>query len=70
MKKTILAALAILIAGTSASFAVDKLKVAVPQQNFVGVLLDDRELEEVASVGMRIRSRHVEQVAEFGEEGV
>ena len=34
MKKTILAALAILIAGTSASFAVEKLKVAVPQRGF------------------------------------
>ena len=34
MKKTILAALAIVIAGTSASFAVEKLKVAVPQRGF------------------------------------
>ena len=34
MKKTILAALAILIAGTSASFAVEKLKVAIPQRGF------------------------------------
>ena len=34
MKKTILAALAILMAGTSASFAVEKLKVAIPQRGF------------------------------------
>src|SRR4029078_13048266 len=34
MKKKILASLAILIAGTSASFAVEKLKVAVPQRGF------------------------------------
>jgi NitT/TauT family transport system substrate-binding protein len=34
MKRTILAALAILLAGTSASFAVEKLKVAVPQRGF------------------------------------
>ena len=34
MKKTILAALAILIAGTSASLAVEKLKVAIPQKGF------------------------------------
>jgi NitT/TauT family transport system substrate-binding protein len=34
MKKTILAALAILIAGTGTSFAVDKLKVAIPQRGF------------------------------------
>ena len=34
MKKTILVALAILIAGTSASLAVEKLKVAVPQRGF------------------------------------
>ena len=34
MKKTILAALAILIAGTSASLAVEKLKVAIPQRGF------------------------------------
>jgi NitT/TauT family transport system substrate-binding protein len=34
MKKTILAALAVLLAGTSASFAVEKLKVAIPQRGF------------------------------------
>src|SRR4051812_43251453 len=34
MKKTILAALAILIAGTSAGLALEKLKVAVPQRGF------------------------------------
>jgi NitT/TauT family transport system substrate-binding protein len=34
MKKTILAALAILMAGTSAGFAVEKLKVAIPQRGF------------------------------------
>jgi NitT/TauT family transport system substrate-binding protein len=34
MKKTILAALAILFAGTSASFAVEKLKIAIPQKGF------------------------------------
>src|SRR5215203_890111 len=34
MKKAILAALAILIAGTSAGIAVEKLKVAVPQRGF------------------------------------
>src|SRR3954464_9302074 len=34
MRRTILTALAILIAGTSASFAVDKLKVAIPQKGF------------------------------------
>jgi len=34
MKKSILAALAILIAGTSASLAVEKLKVAIPQKGF------------------------------------
>src|SRR3569833_2658836 len=34
MKRTILAALAILLAGTSASFAVEKLKVAIPQKGF------------------------------------
>jgi NitT/TauT family transport system substrate-binding protein len=34
MKRTILAALAILIAGTSTSLAVEKLKVAVPQKGF------------------------------------
>jgi NitT/TauT family transport system substrate-binding protein len=34
MKRTILAALAILLAGTSASFAVEKLKVAIPQRGF------------------------------------
>ena len=34
MKKTILAALAILLAGTSASLAVEKLKVAIPQKGF------------------------------------
>ena len=34
MKKTILATLAILIAGTSASLAVEKLKVAIPQKGF------------------------------------
>ena len=34
MKKTILAALAILIAGTSAGLAVEKLKVAIPQKGF------------------------------------
>ena len=34
MRRTILAALAILMAGTSASFAVEKLKVAIPQRGF------------------------------------
>jgi NitT/TauT family transport system substrate-binding protein len=34
MRRTILAALAVLMAGTSASFAVEKLKVAVPQRGF------------------------------------
>jgi NitT/TauT family transport system substrate-binding protein len=34
MRRTMLAALAILIAGTSASLAVEKLKVAVPQRGF------------------------------------
>src|SRR3954468_23644391 len=34
MRRTILAALAILVAGTSAGFAVDKLKVAIPQRGF------------------------------------
>jgi NitT/TauT family transport system substrate-binding protein len=34
MRRTILAALAILMAGTNASFAVEKLKVAVPQRGF------------------------------------
>ena len=34
MRRTILAALAILIAGTSASLAVEKLKVAIPQRGF------------------------------------
>ena len=34
MRRTILAALAILMAGTSASFAVEKLKVAIPQKGF------------------------------------
>jgi NitT/TauT family transport system substrate-binding protein len=34
MRRTILAALAILIAGTSASLAADKLKVAIPQKGF------------------------------------
>jgi NitT/TauT family transport system substrate-binding protein len=34
MRRTILAALAALMAGTSASFAVEKLKVAVPQRGF------------------------------------
>ena len=34
MKKTILAALAILIAGTGTSFAQEKLKVAIPQRGF------------------------------------
>jgi NitT/TauT family transport system substrate-binding protein len=34
MKKTILAALAMLIAGTSAGLAVEKLKVAIPQRGF------------------------------------
>ena len=34
MKKTIFAALAVLIAGSSASFAVEKLKVAIPQRGF------------------------------------
>jgi NitT/TauT family transport system substrate-binding protein len=34
MRRTILAALAILIAGTSASFAAEKLKVAIPQKGF------------------------------------
>ena len=34
MKKTVLAALAILIAGTSASLALEKLKVAIPQKGF------------------------------------
>src|SRR4029078_720394 len=34
MRRTILAALAILISATSASFAVEKLKVAVPQRGF------------------------------------
>jgi NitT/TauT family transport system substrate-binding protein len=34
MKKTILAAFAVLLAGTSASFAVEKLKVAIPQRGF------------------------------------
>jgi NitT/TauT family transport system substrate-binding protein len=34
MRRTILAAFAILIAGTSASFAVEKLKVAIPQRGF------------------------------------
>src|SRR5437763_17084887 len=32
MRRTILAALAMLMAGTSASFAVEKLKVAIPQR--------------------------------------
>ena len=34
MRRTILAALAVLMAGTTASFAVEKLKVAVPQRGF------------------------------------
>jgi NitT/TauT family transport system substrate-binding protein len=34
MRRTILAALALLIAGTSASLAADKLKVAIPQRGF------------------------------------
>ena len=34
MRRTILAALAILMAGTSASLAVEKLKVAIPQKGF------------------------------------
>jgi NitT/TauT family transport system substrate-binding protein len=34
MRRTLLAALAILIAGTSASLAVEKLKVAIPQKGF------------------------------------
>jgi NitT/TauT family transport system substrate-binding protein len=34
MRRTILAALAMLIAGTGASFAVEKLKVAIPQRGF------------------------------------
>ena len=34
MRRTILAALAVLMAGTSVSFAVEKLKVAVPQRGF------------------------------------
>jgi len=34
MRRTILAALAVLMAGTNASFAVEKLKVAVPQRGF------------------------------------
>src|SRR5258708_28978378 len=34
MKKTILAALAILVAGTGASLAVEQLKVAIPQKGF------------------------------------
>jgi NitT/TauT family transport system substrate-binding protein len=34
MKKTILAAFAVLLAGTSASFAVEKLMVAIPQRGF------------------------------------
>jgi NitT/TauT family transport system substrate-binding protein len=34
MRRTILAALAVLMTGTSASFAVEKLKVAVPQRGF------------------------------------
>jgi NitT/TauT family transport system substrate-binding protein len=34
MRRTILAAMAILIAGTSASFAVEKLKVTIPQRGF------------------------------------
>jgi NitT/TauT family transport system substrate-binding protein len=34
MRRTILAALAILMAGTSASLAVEKLKVAIPQRGF------------------------------------
>src|SRR3954464_3695225 len=34
MRRTILAALAILISATSASFAVEKLKVAIPQRGF------------------------------------
>src|SRR3954447_14723782 len=34
MRRTILAALAILMAATSASFAVEKLKVAIPQRGF------------------------------------
>ena len=34
MRRTILAALAILMAGTGASFAVEKLKVAIPQRGF------------------------------------
>src|SRR4051794_7663565 len=34
MRRTILAALAMLMAGTSASFAVEKLKVAIPQRGF------------------------------------
>ena len=34
MKKIILAALAILMAGTSVGFAVEQLKVAIPQRGF------------------------------------
>jgi NitT/TauT family transport system substrate-binding protein len=34
MRRTILAALAVVMAGTSASFAVEKLKVAIPQRGF------------------------------------
>src|ERR1700749_249483 len=34
MRRTLLAALAVLMAGTSASFAVEKLKVAIPQRGF------------------------------------
>ena len=34
MRRTVLAALAMLMAGTSASLAVEKLKVAVPQRGF------------------------------------
>jgi hypothetical protein len=34
MRRMILAVLAILIAGTSAGFAVEKLKVAIPQRGF------------------------------------
>src|ERR1700761_5621182 len=34
MRRTVLAALAMLMAGTSASFAVEKLKVAIPQRGF------------------------------------
>ena len=46
MKRTILAALAILLAGTSASLAVEKLKVAIPQKEFKGALAKLQETRE------------------------